>query len=122
MTTATKQHTPGPWTQHGTANGHQFMIYPQGETGDLVNRIAEVNHIVLEGANRYGADNSEAVANAALIAAAPALLAALEALLNEYEWGRLVVDDEMDTANKAIRNARAALELATTHTEKESAS
>jgi hypothetical protein len=68
MTATKTTHTPGPWlvTKHGTPDyAPQFGIYAEGEPRDLA---------IITG------DNSKADAD--LMAAAPDLLAALEALLD----------------------------------------
>ena len=70
MTTA--QHTPGPW--QCATQGHSWLVTrtPIGEW------IAEINREMPEG---------EAAANAHLIAAAPALLAAAKEIIAWYRKG-----------------------------------
>lgn len=80
------QHTPGPWlctkAKHGVDAGHYVIATVADDRGDRCLIIhAEVG------------DDGQGDANARLIAAAPALLEALEALLGmdvAYQRGRRV--------------------------------
>lgn len=67
-------HTPGPWELDHGEDGDNFTIRADGE---FVTRLTK---------SRYTDDrrDPEAYANAALIAAAPDLLAALKSLADEY--------------------------------------
>jgi hypothetical protein len=62
------QHTPGPWRDNGPFGFGRHIEGPGG----------------LNIAVSYSGDTPEGVANAALIAAAPAMLAALEAITEHY--------------------------------------
>ena len=66
----TQQHTPGPWRYAGHGGTHCL---------DAAGRC------IAEAPQPNGMPESEGIANAHLIASAPDLLAALEALL---DWGR----------------------------------
>ena len=94
MTTSTQttQHTPGPWVT-GTL-GHNV----QGANGRLVAATMFV---------QFG-NNSEDVANARLIATAPALLAALEAMMSATFLvpPSQEIINARDIARAAIRAAR----------------
>lgn len=89
------KHTPGPWfvTRHATPDhSPQFGIY------DGYGRGRDIATI-------YGAN---AEADAALIAAAPALLAALEAMVNMEDWAGddIAPDSTLGRALAAIAQAR----------------
>lgn len=94
-------HTPGPWEAVTFDDEYGHVII--GPSGD--ERIAVVN-------GNVSAD--EADANACLIAAAPALLAALESFVVNVDAGSLIInpedrrETEWDVANAraAIRQAR----------------
>lgn len=95
----TTMHTPGPWT-----SGRAIPA------DDTVSRIvrAGVDHIAvvmdLEGAAQEAADNAR------LIAAAPDLLAALQALVGEADLGEI---DHDDGTRALLAQARAAIARAT---------
>jgi hypothetical protein len=75
------KHTAGPWQTAGTVNGYQYEIWPVAGTGIMVQKICSVNYLHHDDnrADREeGYDNSEAEANARLIAAAPELHALAE--------------------------------------------
>lgn len=76
-------HTPGPWRYADTADGG-FEVYPSEEQGDLGgDLIAGVWYFARPG------DREQAEANARLIAAAPALLDALQVISGEaYQIAR----------------------------------
>lgn len=66
--------TAGPWQTAGTVNGYQYEIWPVAGTGIMVQKICSVNflhHDDNRADREEGYDNSEAEANARLIAAAP---------------------------------------------------
>lgn len=73
------QHTPGPWTRE-TGQRFREMVQPEsaGVRGPNGNYVATALDF-----NRYDRDD-EVEANARLIAAAPDLLKALEALVTEF--------------------------------------
>lgn len=92
-------HTKGPWTAsehgaYGDYNGNSIVIL-----GDDL-RIAVV----------LGYDNEETQANARLIAAAPELLEAVQALIDWNEaQTKLSFYDRMEQFNAAMDKARAAI-------------
>lgn len=89
-------HTQGNWNKHEKQNG-DFDIYVYGQT------IAKV---LMKESSR-----NETIANAAIIAAAPELLAAVENLLSMPEY-----DGTQETSRKRRtikRDAMAALAIAT---------
>ena len=102
-------HTPGPWSvphfarEHGCHCGYVFA-------GEYCGGIAEVyvdnGKSLSDGGNDCPKD-AEAQANARLIAAAPALLAALEGLTC-YELFRKLPDDFRARVDDAIALARGA--------------
>jgi len=74
------QHTPGPWTYEGDHTHRQYNIRMLGHV--IGGHICTVNNLPTDVlANR---DPGIAEANAALIAAAPDLLAACQAVLDEF--------------------------------------
>lgn len=91
----TTKHTPGPWMPHGgkPRDGYCFI----GDATPTGWPVALVSDRVATG---------EAEANARLIAAAPELLAALQAMVDNYvdTYG-----DEGDDAPGSIKTARAAI-------------
>lgn len=70
-------HTPGPWEIRRMAAGGQILIVPHYDEHDR-RSVADVVPVA-------GEPKMDALANAKLIAAAPALLEALEKLLHECE-------------------------------------
>lgn len=96
------KHTPGPWLiAESVASRHAITN---------MRRIRSKNEGLEHGAvcDVYGIqDGSEASANAILIAAAPDLLDALEDLLHEVGFGRVI------TETTASTKARAAIAKAT---------
>lgn len=98
-------HTAGPWHM-GAGNGAGGVFPEYGRTrlengGTALYPIAQVNR---------GWNDAEDDANARLIAAAPDLLAALQALVGEADLGELDHDDD---TRELLDNARAAIERAT---------
>ena len=89
------QHTPAPWgvSKHATPDyAPQYGIYAgDGSASD---------HVIVRG------DNAQA--DAALIAAAPDLLEALQELLEHIEWRRRIAK-ETTGANDCTHRARAAI-------------
>jgi len=100
------EHTPGPWT---TARPDRDTVLACGNSKSCIKRICIADW-------RYDGDidypsKDEAMHNARLIAAAPELLKALEALLDAPECERLkCVSAEFvrahDAADDAIRKAK----------------
>jgi hypothetical protein len=84
-------HTPGPWTGH-TFNGSKFGLIVNHE---LQQPIANIEPDLTE----------ETEANINLIAAAPDLLEALEALM-ETRFGGLPSSEVLELAGAAIAKAR----------------
>ena len=75
-------HTPGPWYDVGP-------LYPDGAAHRVVTGGEQgLPHIAYVPKNAYAATEAEAHANARLIAAAPELLAAVEALFPADHWAR----------------------------------
>ena len=92
-------HTPGPWT----VDPKTLAIYAPDRHGHAAAvRVAECGRTLLPAA--------EIAANAALIAAAPDLLAALQALVGEADLGEI---DNEDNARLLLDWARAAIARAT---------
>ena len=103
----TTQHTVGPWHWSGDALTHrQFDIYAPTQAPHQ--HVCTVNNLPVE--KLYARDAIVALANARLIAAAPDLLAALQALVGEADLGELDHDDD---TRELLDNARAAIERAT---------
>lgn len=98
----TTQHTTGPWNVTG--------LYVREQDGGLVASINDLWH-------DQKTPKSEKNANARLIAAAPELLAALEALVNEplrYNDKTIEINRaSQKEAMKIVRDARAAIARAT---------
>ncbi len=84
------QHTPGPWNEWATPDDL-----------DMSHEICANNRLPI--AIIY--DGEKAQANARLIAAAPDLLEAAQALLNRWLGG----DGDMDDDDRIERNMRAAI-------------
>lgn len=102
----TAQHTPGPWHFIGDSLTHrQFDIYAPNQP--LGQHVCTVNNLSVE--KLYTRDAGVALANARLIAAAPDLLAALQALIGEADLGEIDHDEEtrqlLDAARAAIAKA-----------------
>jgi N-acetylglucosamine-6-phosphate deacetylase len=88
--TAKAQHTPGPWMYKATAGHHDFAIYPEATGRDLA----------------LVRDFDEA--NARLIAAAPELLGALRAVVEELARHEDRVSGAMQLARVTIAKAEGA--------------
>ena len=108
MTTTQTTHTPGPWT---------LTVHPDTQT-----IIGQGVQVAFAGRNRgtgHTISLDEAKANARLIAAAPAMLAALEAAVMELEITSLNVHKDEQVRQGIKRNVdnvipqvRAAIEAA----------
>jgi hypothetical protein len=81
------KHTPGPWSVGWNIEANLYQIdAPDGDSGDTA-PIADVwAHNALE---------SECKANAALIAAAPDLLEALNAVMDSYQRGQMAIEHKV---------------------------
>ena len=102
MKNTEQKHTPGPW-QQGDANGER-NIYAADQT------------VICRMEVWRGSDADEADANAALIASAPELLAALSRLVREagYESGEAEPTiHDLSASRAAFDEARAAISKAT---------
>ena len=93
-------HTPGPWAKQITAGDHGYNIYDEGDGPTI--------------AHVYGGENE---ANARLIAAAPQLLEALEALAGRTQSATSMLNSlgypsYYADAEPYIRSARAAIAAA----------
>ena len=105
MSTAPRQHTPGPWDFVGhDAGGSGYHLVEIG-----ANHPSNTPALALVTAPA-GRPDSEAEANARLIAAAPELLAALECILKRYESAGVQCYPE---ARREVIAARAAIAKAT---------
>lgn len=92
------KHTPGPWC-FGTF--HRLLVVP------MVNGVPDKHHVIAdigEGAIPY-TDAAEDYANAALIAASPELLEALEKLIEAYSYYFPIGNPWGDRARAAIAAA-----------------
>ena len=92
----TTQHTPGTWNFHTTAGDHQFAIYSEAdETGKDLALVYNRN------------ENSKA--DAKLMAAAPELLEALQAIVNKFDSVKKVAEagiaTELNLALSVIQRA-----------------
>lgn len=99
--------TPGPWQLGGTANGYQRKIWPPTDrTGGYMIMIADCDS---HGARTSVQDD----ANTRLIAAAPALYEALQALIEATAaYADLTTADAATARKIAKRQARVALAAA----------
>ena len=91
------QHTPGPWYVDEGANGDVLVV---GEHPELSEDVCQV----------YGGndgDKAQALADARAIAALPDLLAALEQVIDLFEWSESGGEHEAayDSAREAIAKA-----------------
>jgi len=98
-------HTPGPWWVAGSAPGEVAPTFPvvRGFT-DATQRIT----VARVGNNNHYSKNSVDHSNARLIAAAPELLDALDAIIKRAENPAL-----SDDTDALLRAARAAIAKAT---------
>lgn len=103
-------HTQGPWTV--TDDGYAIT---GADGGTLIVETTKANWENLAAAAAQGSTLAqkhlpEVEANARLIAAAPELLAALEALVGEADLGEVDLDDDdrikLDNARAAIAKAK----------------
>ena len=90
-------HTPGPWYVDEGANGDILVTATPADPDWTDNDVCHV----------YGGndgDKAQALADAHAIAAAPDLLAALEQVLDLFEWGESGGEHEAayDSAREAI--------------------
>lgn len=92
------KHTPGPWKTKDMVTG--WIVGPG--TIDGPSYVADVHR------HTDGMTDAEAEANAALVSAAPEMLAALEAMLRAHEDGTFGVDGEQGRtlARDAVAKAR----------------
>jgi hypothetical protein len=101
----TPAHTPGPWGYTTVGSCHGIHPAASENERDDICRITPHNFHP----DGWVAAKSEAVANARLIAAAPALLAALQALVGEADLGEIDYEDDtrelLDAARAAIAKA-----------------
>lgn len=92
-------HTPGPWRlDSGEVHPEEYDGKPNTMLKACIARVSSWNGI---GATSVKA--KEAAANALLIAAAPDLLAAVEAMLAEYEEGRNIQPYEIREMCRAAK-------------------
>ena len=94
MTTEVSKHTPGPWTV--VSHGGFISIFPQG--------VRKVEYPSQEIATCHN-EQQNAKANAALIAAAPALLEALQAFVESVSLTPPGANKTLDKARAAIAQA-----------------
>jgi hypothetical protein len=109
MTAVNAGHTPGPWGIETTEGS--LWVGPMRASGAKVDEIV----VHLEHGALYRHQYSErAAANAKLIAAAPDMLAALEAFANPKNWVLNGCFDPNSGNFEGIRFAAAAIRKATT--------
>ena len=81
------KHTPGPWKNHGEAVWSEHKSVSGKETrGTRTNHVCAVS-------SRLKMPDAEREANSNLIAAAPELLAALEAIVFQVKQGKVLERD-----------------------------
>lgn len=90
------KHTPGPWS---VVNEHDEVTVIAGE------HISHGFKVRYEIARDVGGHRGDEYANARLIAAAPDLLEAIQALLRKVECGTALHCDLCDAARAAIAKA-----------------
>lgn len=99
MSTEQSPYTPGPWTVAGNGSGVAFHVYSSADrAANGTGNIATVHAPMVGGQ----------LANARLIAAAPALLAALESALERFRTMR--EDDCEDAAYMLTSSPQQAFE------------
>lgn len=79
----TTKHTPGPWIYGQAVNGKEFVVGPSTHDSEGGHEIAYVAHVTRPDPICTPESHATVEANARLIAAAPELLAACQALLAE---------------------------------------
>ena len=106
-------HTPGPWDWEPEGDGENCASEPYVYAQNVDHRdgkqpLIALCYVPTSLQNRYyGVDvDSEEVANARLIAAAPELLEALEAMVEMVEMNGLGKRYALDLAASAIKKAR----------------
>jgi len=108
------KHTPGPWTTRHWRSTSSFGVV--GPSGRIL--CADMDGKPQPGTGSEGgeADYLQAKANAALIAAAPDLLAALRTCLEivEFEYANDPCPEDLPSWAKAIAAAKTAITDATT--------
>lgn len=97
----TDKHTPGPWNAEHLWNGIITIKAPTGEVATLTKHNTDAHSPGPHGINEAGA-------NARLIAAAPELLAALNAMVRKY-----APPDDGYPGSTPAHEARAAIAKAT---------
>lgn len=110
------KHTPAPWVIEGELD-HICVVNNESKDERACDGVRQVCHVA-QGDFEY-LDYDEALANAKLIAAAPAMLDALKCALADLE-GALQVHEQMDwhahdwdSHKQSIDEARSAIERAT---------
>lgn len=99
-------HTPGPWFADKLQDRNAYNIFPAGASHALLTVAAPA----FDGAHPYG---QAAEANARLIAAAPALLAALQNLVKaEHDRNEHPGFASAKNYLHAVEAAKAAIEIA----------
>lgn len=100
-----KAHTPGPWEIHtllsGSENAKGFRLWSSINEWGCKTWIADVSPVIKDG----GDASDEGRANAALIAAAPELLEALQDALYWLRQTPVMWSEPIDKAEAAIRKA-----------------
>jgi hypothetical protein len=104
------KHTPGPWHWSGDSLTHrQFNIYAPNSAPS--EHVCTVNNLSVE--KLWQRDAAQAQANASLIAAAPELLAALQAIVEEADGPSKPYSSDSYLPPHLIQAARAAIANAT---------
>lgn len=100
-----QQHTPGPWHVVLSDNATPHILHEHGcdssDCGDLSSRVCVMPAEIVADYN--------SLANASLIAAAPELLEALEAVLSAEPADGAYLLGETESERAAYANARAAI-------------
>jgi hypothetical protein len=104
MSNEQAKHTPGPWLRD-RASGYACDV--RAASGRMICAVAGMRHMARTEEGRL-AQREQHEADACLIAAAPELLEALEALMELERRGRLMpIGREWDAARAAIAKATA---------------